>query len=116
MDKVIAKDWANKLRSGKYPQTMYRLRDDKGLCCLGVLCDLHAIAHPEFAAKQESPLQYGGSSHTLPEIVLEWAKMKSNYGAYSPSSYYPTSLAKHNDMGMPFEEIADIIEKVWKKL
>jgi hypothetical protein len=33
-------DWIKALRSGEYAQTRNALKDDKGYCCLGVLCDL----------------------------------------------------------------------------
>lgn len=50
MKKEIAMRWIEALRSGKYMQGKGRLRSfyDE-FCCLGVLCNLHAIEHPEIA-------------------------------------------------------------------
>lgn len=32
--------WIEALESGKYQQTVRRLRDNRGFCCLGVACDV----------------------------------------------------------------------------
>jgi hypothetical protein len=40
MDAELKRKWVEALRSGKYQQTRYRMRDRDKFCCLGVLCDL----------------------------------------------------------------------------
>jgi len=40
MDPEWKEKWVEALRSGKYTQTNKALRDNKGMCCLGVLCDV----------------------------------------------------------------------------
>lgn len=41
MDKAIRERWTTALRSGKYTQGKFRLRDEfDEYCCLGVLCDI----------------------------------------------------------------------------
>lgn len=113
MKKAIADMWVKALRSGEYKQTMYTLREGNKFCCLGVLCNLHAQTHPEFAAKQEDFSEYGGMEDVPPEIVLNWAGLKSDVGSYSPNEL---PLAHMNDNGDSFFEIADTIEKNWRNL
>jgi hypothetical protein len=40
MDAEIKTKWVEALRSGKYEQTRHTVRDHRGFCCLGVLCDI----------------------------------------------------------------------------
>jgi len=41
MDKALKAKWLKALRSGKYKQGKYRLRNNRDeFCCLGVLCDV----------------------------------------------------------------------------
>jgi hypothetical protein len=39
-NRELFQKWINALRSGEYKQTRQSLHDDKGYCCLGVLCDV----------------------------------------------------------------------------
>lgn len=118
--------WTDALRSGVYTQTQNHLRDAKGFCCLGVLCDI---------AKDQIGAQWGEMHPTgcdfiygdgieagcLPPVVQEWAGLSdrnpgvnigttgSGSGPHAVESR--ASLANLNDSGMSFREIADIIEK-----
>ena len=40
LTKELKKRWVDALRSGKYTQANTYLKSDKGLCCLGVLCEI----------------------------------------------------------------------------
>lgn len=74
MDKKIAKLWVKALRSGDYEQGRHQLRNEHSqFCCLGVLCNLHAQAHPDLARLQLSPFMYMGTSINLPISVRQWA-------------------------------------------
>lgn len=96
--------WVAALRSGNYPQTKGRLRDANGFCCFGVLCDLKdhtawsASGNYEYqsALPPVSVRQFSGID-ALDDIEVEI------YGTYKP-------LARHNDDGRTFAEIADAIE------
>lgn len=112
MNPKIKKKWLKALRSGEYKQTKGRLRKGEGFCCLGVLCNLHAQAHPEIAAQQKYKKYYMWHSDLLPHEVQEWAGLSSDSGEYTPNnSQYATSLAEKNDAGAKFSELADIIEE-----
>ncbi len=114
MNKAIKKKWIAALRSGDYVQGKKRLRTNKdgktSFCCLGVLCNLHAQAHPEIAAKQTSPAKYLHSDQVLPQAVQDWARLTSPVGEFLKIGEFYRSLAYHNDDGRTFAEIADAIE------
>ncbi len=112
MKQEIAKQWVAALRSGQYRQGTGRLRTDNKFCCLGVLCNLHAQAHPGIAATQTDPNRYLNQSEELPTKVMKWAGMRSACGNF----HTPRTLATINDWGTSFSELADVIEQNWEKL
>lgn len=110
------------LRSSKYKQGQGSLRakGESGteFCCLGVLCNLHAQAHPEIAANQPATWEYMGEQAILPRAVRDWAGMNSCDGSYSgptpgrvgaPLVGGAPSLIDDNDAGVSFAQIAAII-------
>lgn len=116
MKKAIAKKWVAALRSGDYQQGKGRLRNNQDqFCCLGVLCNLHAQAHPKIAAAQTDK-NYLTHDAYLPEEVMAWAGMQREDGTIPQrkirigETYY-TDLACANDQGVTFHQIADAIEQ-----
>lgn len=108
MKKSWAMKWIKALRSGKYKQTTGSLRDDKGHCCLGVLCAI-------------TPYKYNYTKlhkTTLPNKVINLVgTMDSNPWVKVKGNPHVTTLANLNDIQhKSFAEIADIIEQNWKKL
>lgn len=127
MKKSIAFKWADALESGQYTQGFDQLRTvDKngnttGFCCLGVLCNLHAQAHPKIALKETDPETYLGSYYGLPKLVQEWADMYTPEGDLVSGNirlvkdeYY--SLMEANDYGTDFKTIAQFIRKNYRNL
>ena len=106
MKPEIAKKWIAALRSGEYKQARGHLRVGSNFCCLGVLCNLHAQAHPKIAARQTNPDLYMGYSGCLPATVQAWSGMISANGALLNDT-----LANRNDAGDSFHKIANFIEK-----
>jgi len=96
MDRKIALKWAKALESGEYEQMTGGLRGSSGFCCLGVLCNLHAQAHPEIAAEQDDHEVYMGEEAGLPEHVMNWAGMESSSGTFTHGFRY-TFKNPHND-------------------
>lgn len=103
MDPAIRQRWVDALRSGDYPQGLYNLRTTRGFCCYGVLCEL-AVADGVMPAAdgpdQEGVYSYNGAESLLPAAVKTWASV--NFGQLS--------LARRNDDGWTFSQIADAIE------
>lgn len=118
MDTKIKADWIAALRSGDYIQGRGQLRETDlstgatSFCCLGVLCNLHAIAHPKIAAAQSTKDSYMQMTSYLPPSVEIWSGLSDKAGVYGhrvgPSV---GSLANDNDNGKSFEQIAGIIER-----
>jgi hypothetical protein len=111
----IAALWTAALRSGTYDQTKEVLNDGQGMCCLGVLCDLHAQAHPEIHGWKD--YEYMSEDAELPFEVAQWAGIDPlklgglPESVYADDDLHSTHLAMLNDNGATFKEIADVIDK-----
>lgn len=106
--------WLEALRSGKYKQGQDQLRDrGNNFCCLGVLCNLHAQAHPKFAKKQKNPEEYDKSGGYPSLRVSKWAfeNWTPNTDKDVEIKTLDTSLVKMNDGGESFKRIARVIDK-----
>jgi hypothetical protein len=119
MNHKIAKLWAAALRSGDYKQGRFRLRNSSDqFCCLGVLCNLHAQAHPKIAAQQRVLDAYLGNSASLPDPVVLWADIETGQSPWivgQPASR--TCFTTLNDTHrLSFNQIADLIDVHWKKI
>lgn len=116
MNPEIKAKWVAALRSGDYEQGSGRLRDDRGMCCLGVLCDLHS--HETGAAAWsdgETGWDYATEKYTLPKSVIQWAGLATANPRIDPADEL-SALANYNDGAAQkpqtrFPEIADLIEK-----
>lgn len=115
MKQEVAEQWAAALRSGKYKQTVQRLRDTQGFCCLGVLCDISGIAEWYPIGKES---WYGDATEqspvALPTIVREWAGLRTRLA--DREGHKDMALSQLNDRGYTFEDIADIIDAEWPEL
>jgi hypothetical protein len=114
MNQKIKQEWCEELISGRYTQGCGNLcRDDK-YCCLGVLCEI-AIKHGVKISKWRrytgvnNSYCYNNEHHYLPKIVSDWAGLDSR----DPELLFLSSpsLARMNDRGYSFNDIANAIEK-----
>lgn len=116
MKQEIAQAWVAALRSGKYRQSKGRLKGEAGFCCLGVLCEISGL--DKWTAQRLNGnvicYSYASARSTLPGLVGEWAGMLSPNGTISGTDC--RTLAKCNDGGASFEEIAGMIEEHWRSL
>ena len=120
--------WLEKLRSGEIPQTRGVLKrteqwagEPPGMCCLGLVCEAYADAHPdekvwgEVSADNKS-VPFLGIHAVTPSAVDNWAfgcdtsGMSDPYEVEMPSG--KATLWRLNDVnGLTFSEIADIVEE-----
>ncbi len=117
--------WIQALRSDKYSQGTWALRDKSNrFCCLGVLCD---IVNPKLWSKnttirgawQKDAYTYDGKDWgVIPNSVLDIVNIDSVNDLLCPNGRFTDkktqceySLSGQNDSGSSFEEIANIIEK-----
>jgi hypothetical protein len=143
MYEEIATKWTDRLRSddvrqGKGFLTQLGQNGEEYDCCLGVLCKLareaglplgrKEILSPsggmivEYAREDEYGLRYDLETSVLPRIVMEWAGIGSDDGAFMNNGE-SDNLASLNDGdalglldGLTFPEIADVIDKYWVDL
>ena len=118
MNPDIKKKWVEALTSGEFKQTKKHLRDTKGHCCLGVLCEVYrketgkgewreaAGGVIEFVWVDERGRQFQ-DSEALPPPVVDWADV----GDGNPYIGLSASAADANDDGEPFTNIAQAIEE-----
>lgn len=98
MKPQIKKLWVDALRSGKYKQGKGQLRTEEGnFCCLGVLCNLHAEAHPEIANQEIDQETYMGEFGNLPKEVAKWAGIDVECGAIAVEVTLPYSFKGTTD-------------------
>ncbi len=120
MNPEVKQLWLDALRSGEYKQGRHKLKNtyegSDNYCCLGVLCDLYTKENPTAKWTQNWQddwyfnVDADSVSGTLPGAVMRW----SGIADANPIVCYENteeSLATLNDRGVPFVEIANIIEK-----
>jgi len=111
MDENIKADWATNLREAGLKQGRLRLysKENDSFCCLGVLCEM-ARAEGVVTLKDGTYISKNSKrcQTYLPKSVQEWAGLTNRNPL--PSGHDLT-LARLNDHGKTFPEIADIIEK-----
>lgn len=121
MKKSYAMKWVAALRSGKYKQGKGRLHkvdasNHHKYCCLGVLCDV--VGAPK--ERVGSVFYYGGRAGVLPNVVVDLVGMHSVEGTLGDTSltYLNDIYLNDGEVGprKNFSQIADIIEKNWRKL
>jgi hypothetical protein len=112
MNPEIKARWVAALRSGEYEQGKGKLNQGGAMCCLGVLCDLHARETGGAWEHVTSGIAYySGSPNYLPEQVREWAGLpEPRLGAFVRIGRASEALPVHNDAFRTFAEIADAIE------
>lgn len=114
MKKEVAKLWIAALRSGNYSQGTGYLRDlDNNYCVLGVLCELAVQQKGVIREVDKTSYLYNTYRESIPDVVIEWAKMKNQHGYCTQIN---KSLTELNDKGKNFAELADLIQLHWKDL
>lgn len=129
LPKDFKDQWVSALRSGKYQQGKGYLRlTDNRFCCLGVACDLLGVKWNkiEITPNEETTVttyedfyetDSAGSEELprradLPDEI--WKALTSKMpmeGDYVGNNSWMDFLAKKNDAGWTFEQLADVIER-----
>lgn len=114
MNRKVKSLWVAALLSDEYKQTQGELRNNKGYCCLGVLCDLHSKATGlKWETNSYGDFVYGADEQgmDLPFEVISWAGLASHNPAISHSLVGLSNLGNINDTGYVFKVIAELIEQ-----
>ena len=107
-----AKIWVAALRSGQYKQGKNALRRGDTYCCMGVACDLFDSTHWNEESGYRAPGSGTDNNIYLPGQIRRWFGLNDIAGTYGRGE----CLTYHNDNGMSFDEIADLIESEPKGL
>jgi hypothetical protein len=102
------------LRSGEYAQGRDSLKRDGKFCCLGVLCDIVTKEHPELGVWQENFfVTPDGEDRTglPPEAIADFVGLQSADPYVADTNNQRNSVTYFNDKGVPFSEIAEMIER-----
>jgi hypothetical protein len=103
-------DWLAALRSGEFNQTIGRLKDKTGYCCLGVACETSNLG--QFDAHNRYVTDESVSVSQLGQQVAKHLRMKTLLGSFYTSEGRHRDLSYLNDtLGYSFAQIADHIEK-----
>ena len=108
-DCKLTRDWIEALRSGKYAQCKGKMNKDGAFCCLGVLSD---VVKPDAWVEHCNGVKAFCWDNTQPHVLdvgFPHTKVAEAVGmTHSESSL----LARMNDKGKTFPEIADRIEEM----
>ncbi len=116
MNSEVKKLWIEALRSGSYAQgSIYLKKEGKDgtlkFDVMGVLCDLYAkhCGHSDIWRKvQLNGVTYYeilGHTNSIPDIITRWAGLTD-----ADFMIDGITLMEMNDMGCPFETLAQVIE------
>ena len=103
----FAKRWVEALRSGEYRQGYIYLNQNNKFCALGVACDLmrdklHIINYGCGIT------QYDGHKTVTPVKVRQALGLITDLGYLNGNK---DTISNKSDSGVPFTEIADLIEQ-----
>jgi hypothetical protein len=109
--------WVEALRSGKYPQGRHALCREGKFCCLGVKCELEGLAKK--IVSEDSDVVYCDTTASLPDQSESYYILGSNglipdCASVTLGVAMRLTLAGLNDKGATFEEIAFVIESLWR--
>jgi hypothetical protein len=120
MNKEIKQRWCKALKAGNYIQTSGTyLADNSGYDALGLLCDLYILdTDNNFWLYNMITHRYelDGQDNVLPLAVADWAGIPQTplIDRFVVPVIWEgkmTNIAKLNDSGMTFKQLADIIEQ-----
>jgi hypothetical protein len=111
VDRELVVRWIEALESGRYRQTRSCLRDAKGYCCLGVLCEVADPGRYREDGGYDDPAGGGLYYMLLPNDLAERVGLGNAGGLPDGTDWREGaigfgSLAAANDAGVPFATIA----------
>lgn len=80
---------------------------DYHYCGIGLLQVAYALAH----GLDHDAYSIHPTINTMPNEIFEWAGLNSRDGLYKLPDGYTTTLVCNNDSGVPFPELANIIQE-----
>ena len=120
LDLLLIQTWIDALESGNYPQTRGRLRDNKGHCCLGLLCEVSGIGTWVPNGKGSPPAgRDPGFSYRVHESDPNPPSYRPSYEVLRRTGLDPADVTKliafNDDAGMSFPEIAQRLRAYYRR-
>lgn len=124
IDRELVTKWIEALESGTYSQTKERLHDQRGYCCLGVLCNV--VDPSAWTQRASGEFQIGDRWMILPDAIAERIGLdpngeKPDYTAWDSLAQpenddedASSGLAYANDNGSSFTEIAAALREYYE--
>ena len=123
MKREVAEKWVEALRSGQFKQGKGVLKNQAGYCCLGVLCEISGLGKFETSYNDHyncfvfREADGPKACNYLPPQVQAWAGLRNHNPAIPSKVDTPAAqLAKMNDDGATFDELATLIDANWEHL
>lgn len=115
MNPTIKARWCDRLRTEEHRRTTKLLsRNIKGqqcFCALGLLVDIYAKEHDqEWSLRSKGIYSFDRTRTSLPRAVAKWAGFSSGGTPFMTLSGSYAKIEFLNDCGMPWSELADLIE------
>lgn len=107
---TVKTKWLEALRSGKYKQTIGKLRKPNGFCCLGVLYDVTSKNKWDNDKDQYCTISGSDSNLNSADVSKNLIKVLDQPLKNDVDSIQGY-LAENNDRGWGFKKIANWIEK-----
>lgn len=105
--------WLAALRSGEHKQGRNRLgKPDGPKCCLGVLCYVQGRLTADGQDDENGKFAYLSPGNPAYGPLVDGYCLPSNTGVEF-GGHTLSELSALNDRGIPFSDIADILEKVY---
>lgn len=111
MKEEVARKWIERLRNPNMRQARLRLKNGRGMCCLGHLAIVLGDTFNPDGTLKSCPSE----SKVLSEDLRIKAGMGSKCGVIVLLGDH-TNLSVLNDNGKSLRDIADIIERHWREL
>ena len=110
------KKWIAALRSGKYKQGYAYLHRNGRFCAIGVACDLMADKLLLDTTRRGATSYNGLENGPPPAVVRELGLQSLAFQRYyTVDGLSIINIVQANDLGLTFEQIADLAEQEWGK-
>lgn len=110
MDKELLAKWIAALRSGEYKQTRNRLRDSRGYCALGVLCDVIDPTAWKRSVYTGGWVWHGNETALPPRIAKEVGMQPTSLSFHHPIADGRSITDLNDRCGSTFIHIAEVLE------
>lgn len=116
INKEAVQDLVDTLRSEKYTQISWKLRDyEKGRCCLGVACEVYKRRTGKGRWRRQVFTAGDSSGSVMPLGVFKYFGFESANPIFKDDTIQASASAVNDGLRFSFAEIGDLIETRYLK-